>query len=50
MGEAQCGLEEHKKYTGGTREEGNREYTVALAKVYSCGSRARGLLSISFFF
>jgi hypothetical protein len=30
--------------------EGNRENTLALAKVYSCFSRARGLLKVISFF
>jgi hypothetical protein len=38
----QCGVGEHKKGNVGAREGRKREDTLALAKVYSCGSRARG--------
>jgi hypothetical protein len=44
MGEAQCGLEEHKKYTCGARRSGGMGEYLCEAKVYSCFlARARGL-------
>jgi hypothetical protein len=50
MGAAQCGFEEHKKYTCGAKQEVNRSLLVLKAKVYSWLSRARGLKQcISFF-
>jgi hypothetical protein len=50
MGEAQCGLEEHKKVSRVGAGEINGRILLLKAKVYSCGSRARGLLRCIFFF
>jgi hypothetical protein len=50
MGAAQCGPEEHKKYSEVGAREGERGEYCCFAKVYSCSSRARGLTNDIFFF
>jgi hypothetical protein len=50
MGAAQCGPEEHKKYSEVGAREGERGGYSCFAKVYSCFSRARGLTNDIFFF
>jgi hypothetical protein len=50
MGVPQAGSGEAKKDTVGDKRGVNRENTLALAKVYSCFSRARDLTLYIFFF
>jgi hypothetical protein len=50
MGEAQAEGVEAKKDTLRGVGAWEQENTIASAKVYSCGSRARGLLGYIFFF
>jgi hypothetical protein len=50
MGVPQSGVGEDKKGYCWGQARGKRENTLALAKVYSCFSRARGLTMYIFFF
>jgi hypothetical protein len=49
MGEAQCGVGEHKKGCRVERGGGEREYTVASQK-YTPVPRARGVTKVYLFF